>query len=121
MGLGLPDDPIPIWPPASFRGLADAAIMTARSKWAMKTIPDWELLAFFAMGPDLVFDLESRKWSEAQDGELTTVRRAARAAAAEGDQARYFALLSETRLRWRRLVQRSIGFKLPRQAPVMWQ
>ncbi len=120
LGLGLADDPIPLVPPDGFAGLAGCSIMNARTRAAMKAIPDWELLAFFLMGPDLVYAPESRDWAGEQESQLTTVRRAARAAAKDGDTTRYLELLAETRRRWRRVVQRSIGYKLPRQAPVLW-
>lgn len=119
-GLGLADDPIPIVPPEGFAGMAGSAIMRARTRAAMKEIPDWELLACFLTGPELVFSLPRLQWAREQESRLTTLRRLARACAEDGDRRRFEKTLHAARFRWRVLVERSVGYKLPRRPPVVW-
>jgi hypothetical protein len=119
-GLGSSDDPIPIVPPEGYVE-GGAAIYRARTKEALKTIPDWELLAYFLRGPDLVFLKHDRTWHLERWKRLYELRRAARQAAKDGDPKRYARLLGATRFRWRVLVQRSVGIRLMGGQVVLWR
>lgn len=108
--VGSPADLIPIYPPEGFTGTP--ALYLARTRREFKGIPDWELLVCFLRGPDLVFANEDRGWFRDRWERLVAIRRAARKAAKEGDRVEFYKMLTELRIRWRVLVQRSSGYQV---------
>jgi hypothetical protein len=109
-GLTPPDAVIPIEPPTNYAP-GTAEIFRARSKVAMKAIPEWELLAYFLRAPELVFAQQDRTWFRERWARLVKLRAEARLAAIDGSRKRYERLVHATRFRWRVLVQRSIGLR----------
>ncbi len=118
-GLGSADDPIPILPPAGYQ-VGAAAIFTARTKPAMKVIPDWELIAYFLRAPDLVFAPTDSHWYRERWAAFVKVRQAVRLAAKDGDARRFLRLLNVLRYRWRQLVERSTGLRYMGGGVVSW-
>jgi hypothetical protein len=119
LGLGSPDDPIPLVPPADFAG--KPRLYLARTKADMKNIPDWELLTYFLRGPDLVFARADEFWFRERWERFYRLRRAARKAAADGSRVQFDRLVSALRFRWRVLVQRSIGLRLMGGEVIRWR
>jgi hypothetical protein len=79
----------------------------------MKAVPDWELISLLDGGPFLKFDVDVDAERSLELEQLNELRAKALkiADAAEPDMPKLRELVAECRWRWRRLVERSIGYQ----------